>query len=196
MLSYSLVLERLWPTGFSATKTKFFVLDEVGREQYVIECVNYEKARKDNHATLYDFNNERLGYLKTKERRKGESGDEYLIEIDGDDRRHHLRLAYPWERPKNAKWTDLVYLLKPDKWFAVESAKEQFQRLKASLCGKEFSVSMRIWEKDEMVMRVTPGISSRKNRCYTIEARDRGLLLLGMMIAVATTGAIDHSEER
>lgn len=60
----------------------------------------------------------------------------------------------------------------------------------------QFSVSMRIWEKDEMVMRIIPGISSRKNRCYTIETRDRGLLLLGMMITVATTGAIDHSEER
>lgn len=52
MLPCSLVLERLWPTGFSTTKTKFFVLDEAGQEQYVIECVNYEKARKDNHATL------------------------------------------------------------------------------------------------------------------------------------------------
>lgn len=194
-LQHSLVLERSCPRGAARTKTEFFVLDDLGRKRYSIECVNYEKASKDNHATLYDAAGAELGYVRTKERMKGQSDDEYLIDLIEDGAQYHLRTAYLWERPKGNRLND-VYLLKPNKWLVILSIKEQFASIKASLRGEDVKVPMRIWDKNDLVMRITRRVSEHEYCCYEIETRSEDDCPLAMLITVATSCVLDHSEER
>lgn len=194
-LQYSLVLERSCSRGAARTKTEFFVLDALGRKRYSIECINYEKASKDNHATLYDAAGAELGHIRTKERMKGQPDDEYLINVIGDGTQYHLRTAYLWERPKGNR-LNAVYLLKPNKWLVILSIKEQFASIKASLRGEDVKVPMRIWDKNDLVMRITRRVSEHEYCCYEIETRSEGDYLLAMLITVATSCVLDHSEER
>lgn len=194
-LPYSLMLERSFPRGTVHTKTEFFVLDDLGRKRYSIECVNYEKASKDNHASLRDSAGKELGSISTKERMKGQSDDEYLINLKGRRTQYHLRVAYLWERPKGNRFSN-VYLLKPNKWLVILSIKEQFESIKASFRGEDVRAPMCIWDKDELVVRITRRVSERENYCYEIETRNEDVLLLAMMIAIATSGVLDHSEVR
>lgn len=157
----------------------------------------YAKAggQYDNHATLYDAAGAELGRIRTKERMKGQSDDEYLIDLIEDGIQYHLRTAYLWERPKGNGLND-VYLLKPNKWLVILSIKEQFASIKASLRGEDVKVPTRIWDKNDLVMRITRRVSEHEYCCYEIESRSEGDYLLAMLITVATSCVLDHSEER
>lgn len=116
----------------------------------------YAKAggRYDSHAGLYDAAGTELGHVRTKERMKGQSDDEYLIDLIENGAQYHLRTAYLWGRPKGNRLND-AYLLKPNKWLVILSIKEQFASIKASLRGEDAKESIRIWDKNDLDMRIS-----------------------------------------
>lgn len=117
------------------------------------------------------------------------------IDVKGCRTQYHLRAAHLWERPKGKRFS-CAYLLKPNRWLAILSIREQFESVKASLRGESVRAPMCIRDKKELAARIVRRVSERGYYCYEIETRDEGDLFLIMLIAVATSGVLDHSEER